>query len=383
MRRYLFALSLAAATALGCINASDNQVLFLVVAPILDSVFVGDTLSPRDVFLRDQSGGLHDPGTVKWHIVPDSVATIDSVTGTIVGVSKGSAVVLATVSGATSPALVLVSRPLEMTPLLDTIYLMPGDTITVPVAIVQKSPGATTLQFDPSPTPSVYTIDATGLVTAQAAGGPVRYRAHLSDGTNAVSDSGAIVVLSLTDTLGNGKFFMTAFGTAIRHRSGGALAVNYERLNGKLAFQLVDSLTSDTLDERVLITLPDSVLGAGPPLEIDSIGPSEVQVPVVPVGIARDAVCDPARPWALWTIIPADPQRGVILTYAHGTPSSAVAGELSVTTYATAAGGGAIIGGRYLFRTRRLDLYGDPLGGETIRGTFVAPLRERHTTCQG
>ena len=215
MKRYVFALSLAAATALGCINVSDNNPsLLLIVAPILDSVFVGDTLPPRDVYLRDVNGVHHPPGAVTWSISPTLVATIDA-SGRVAGKSKGTAVVLATVSGATSAALVLVSRPLELTPLLDTIFLMPGDTITVPVAIVQKNPVATTLQFDPSPNPSVYTIDANGLVTAQATGGPDVYRMHVSDGTNTVSDSGVIAVMSLTDTLGNGKFYMTAFGTAI------------------------------------------------------------------------------------------------------------------------------------------------------------------------
>jgi len=60
-----------------------------------------------------------------------------------------------------------------------------------------------------------------------------------------------------------------------------------------------------------------------------------------------------------------------------------VAGSLSITQYAPAVGGGAIISGRYLFRAQRADLYTDPLGVLTIRGTFVAPLQEQHTTCQG
>jgi hypothetical protein len=308
------------------------------------------------------------------------VAKIDSVTGKIVGVSKGSAVVLATVSGATSAALVVVSRPLEMTLLMDTIYVMPGDTITVPFVKKQKTPAATTLRFDTSATPAVYTIDTlSGLVTAHA-DGVVRYVARLTDGTHSVADTGAVVVMSLTDTLGQGKYFMTAFGTAIRHQSGGALALNYQRLNGKLAFRLVDSLTSDTLDERVLITLRDSLLGAGPPLEIDSISRAEVNGSLGTVG---DPFCNPPRPWALWASTPANPLRRAVVATSHGTPFSAIAGALSITSYAPAAGGGAIIGGRYLFQAQRWDLYGDPLGAETFRGTFVAPLRERHTTCQG
>ena len=375
MKRHVFVLCLAAATALGCVNVSDNQALLPVVAPILDSVFVGDTLPARSVFLRDQQGGLHDPGTVRWQIVPTSVATIDSVTGKIVGVSKGSAVVLATVSGVTSPALVVVSRPLEMTLLLDTIYLMPSDTITVPLVMKQKTAAPLTLRFDTSATPSVYTIDTlSGVVTAHT-NGVVRYVARLTDGMYSVADTGAVGVMSLADTLGNGKYFMTAFGTAIRHQTGGALAVNYRRTNGHHGFRLLDTLTSSTVDERVLITLPDSALGTGPALEIDSISPAEV------AGSAGDPGCSPPRPWALWASVPADPQRAALVAYAHGTPSSAVAGELIITSYVTAASGGAIIGGRYFFQARRGDLYGDPLGAEMIQGTFVAPLRERHSTC--
>jgi len=381
MTRYLFALSLAAATLLGCVNLSDTSTQeLLVVAPILDSVFVGDTLPPRDVYLKDANGVHHDPGAVIWSVSPTSVATIDA-TGRVAGKSKGTAVVFAQAQGALSAALVIVSRPLEMTPLMDTIYVMPGDTITVPLAFAQKTPGPTTLRFDSSAAPSVYTIDTlTGLVTAHA-DGVVRYAARLTDGTNTALATGAVVVMSLTDTTSSsqGRFFMTAFGTAIRHQSGGALALNYARLNGKLAFRLVDTLVAgDSVNERVLITLPDSVLPVQIPgsFEIDSISPQEANSTISTL----NPTCSPKRPWAFFGSLLPSP--GVI-AYSHGTPTDPVAGSLSITQYAPAAGGGAIISGRYLFRAQRIDLYGDPLGSETIRGTFVAPLRERHTTCQG
>ncbi len=380
MKRYVFAMSLAAATALGCVNLSDNNPSFLfVVAPILDSVFVGDTLPARSVYLDDGAGHHTDPGPFVWRISPTSVATIDA-SGRVVGVAKGSALVVAArPDSIKSGALVIVSRPLEMTVLMDTIYVMPGDTITVPLAIVQKTPAATTLRFDTSATPSIYTIDSvSGLVTAHG-DGVVRYVARLRDGTNSVADTGAVVVTSLTDTTENGRYFMTAFGTAIRHQSGAALALNYARLNGKLAFRLIDSLTTTALDERVVITLPDSVLAAGT-FEIDSISPQEATTRIG----AIDPFCNPRRRWALWTSTPSDPNVRVIAAYSHGrTPTDSVAGSLSITQYAPAVGGGAIISGRYLFTAQRFDLYGDPLGSETIRGTFVAPLRERHTTCQG
>ena len=378
MKRYLFALSLAAATALGCINVSDTTQSFLVVAPILDSVFVGDTLAPRNVYLRDANGFQRGAGPVTWSISPSSVATIDAA-GRVAGKSKGTAIVIASASGALSAALVIVSRPLEMTLLMDTMYVMPGDTITVPLVTRQKTPAPTTLRFDTSATPSVYTIDTvSGLVTARA-DGVVRYVARLTDGTNSVNDTGAVVVMSLTDTTGNGRFFMTAFGTAIRHQSGGALALNYSRLNSKLAFRLIDTLTvGDSVDERVLITLPDSVLPTQIPgtFAIDSISPQEA----IATTLSLNPTCSPKRPWAVFgSLLP----RPGVVAYSHGTPNSSVAGSLSITQYAPATGGGGIISGRYLFRAQRVDLYDDALGSETIRGTFVAPLRERHTACQG
>ncbi len=381
MKRYLFALPLAATTMLGCVNLADpGSQQLLVVAPILDSVFVGDTLPARDVYLRDGNGVHHDPGPVTWSASPTSVATIEA-NGRVAGKSKGTAVVFAQASGALSAALVIVSRPLEMTSLMDTIYVMPGDTITVPLVIAQKTPAVTTLRFNASATPSVYTIDTvSGLVTAHA-DGVVPYVARLTDGTNTVLATGAVVVMSLTDTTNSsqGRFFMTAFGTAIRHQSGGALALNYARLDGKLTFRLIDTLVvGDSVDERVFITLRDSVLPVQVPgsFEIDSISPQEATSSIS----SFNPTCNPKRPWAFFGSLLPSP--GVI-AYSHGTPTDSVAGSLSITQYAPAVGGGAIISGRYIFRAQRLDLYGDPLGSETIRGTFVAPLRERHTTCQG
>jgi hypothetical protein len=379
MKRYLFAWSLAAAAAaFACVSLSDSggQRLF-VVAPVLDSVFVGDTLPPRAVFLEDGAGNHFDPGPFQWSINPTSVATIDA-SGKIAGKLKGSAFVVATrPDGVASGALIFVSRPLEMTLLLDTLFLMPDDTITVPLAIVQKTPALTTVRFDSSPAPSVYTIDTTGptagRITAHATGGPLRYVAHLTNGTDTVTDTGAVVVMSLTDTSEDGKFYMTAFGTGIRHQSGGAFAVHYPKRNGKLAFRLVDTLTQNAAKDTVLITLRDSILAPGT-FEIDSISPREATSFIGPL----DPYCVPKRPWAIWSSIPLDVTLPRIYAYSHGTPTDSVAGQLIITQYVTPVGGGAIISGRYLFAARRLDLYGDPLGAETIRGTFVVPLRLRN-----
>ena len=63
--------------------------------------------------------------------------------------------------------------------------------------------------------------------------------------------------------------------------------------------------------------------------------------------------------------------------------ADSVAGSFSITLFTPAAGGGAIISGRYFFLAQRADLYNDPLGVEVIRGTFVAPLLTRQDICQG
>jgi len=125
--------------------------------------------------------------------------------------------------------------------------------------------------------------------------------------------------------------------------------------------------------------VPDS--SQGPRLvEIDSLGREEAASPIPTLS----PICNPRRPWALWSSIPVDPNNPRIFAYSHGRTSiDSVAGSLSITQYAPAVGGGAIISGRYLFRAQRADLYTDPLGVLTIRGTFVAPLQEQHTTCQG
>lgn len=383
MRRYLFALT-CAAVAGACFDLSSPLAPTLTLAPVLDSLFVGDTL-PARAAIYNANGSSQPPGPVSWSINPTSVATIDAATGKIVGVSKGPAVVTASVATASQPglALVYVSRPVDLSLLMDTLVLAPGDTISLPPYLAQKlkTPASTTLRFDSSPAPSVYTIDTiTGLVTAKAVGGPIRYVARLTAGATTVADTGGVVVLGLVDTTGSGVYYMTATGTAIRHQKGAALGINYARFNFHQAFELLDTLvryTPDTVNDHLVVTLPDSVIALGTH-QIDSLGLQEATSNISQLNPS----CNPRRPWAAW--VSFQPFPGVF-TYSHGTPSDSVAGSLSITQYTPATGGGAIISGRYIFTAQRSDLYSNPLGLETIRGTFVAPLRTRPNAngCQG
>lgn len=384
MKRYLFVLLLLASTTLTCVDVSGSGgQQFLIIAPVLDSAFVGDTLSPRTVYILDADGSQHPPGRVIWSVSPSTVATVDS-SGKVAAVGKGTALVVAGVVASTgdtarSGAVVVVSRPTDLSLLLDTVYVMPGDTITIPRAITQKTPGPTTLRFDSSSAPSVITIDTlSGLVTAHGTGGPIRYRAHLTAGATTIAESSAVVVVTLTDTMETGHFFMTVLGSAIRHVGGGALAQNYVRLNGKLAFKLRDTVATGFTMDSVLITLPDSVISTGT-YEIDSINPAQVTTPIT----QQDPHCQPHFPWALWIGVVFGTPPDSVIAYSHGTSTSAVAGQLIVTQYVPAVGGGAIISGRYQFTARRRDLYDDPLGAEVIRGTFVAPLLTNQSSCGG
>jgi len=382
MRRYLFAVTIAAAAA--CFDVSSPLPPTLILSPILDSLFVGDSLAPRAFAYYNTDGQRANPGPLTWTIGPNSVATINPTTGVIHGAAKGVATVTASGGGATGIALVAVSRPLDLTLLLDTIVLMQQDTFTIPVAIQKKNVAATdTVWFDPSSNPGVTINTSTGLVTAVTSGGAVRYVAHVtSGGADTVSDTGAVVVLGLTDTTAAGYFFQTVLGTAIRHEGGKAVGVSFPRLNGKLGFLLLaQALSPDsTLLDSTIVILPDSVIAGNTTVDIDSINPNEAS----PSRFGSlNSICNPPRPWAFWRSVHNVAPLYFIVAYSHTTPPDSVAGSITITQFAQATAGGAIISGRYRFITQRTDLYTDPLGVETIRGTFVVPLLTRQGVCQG
>ncbi len=383
MKRHSFALSLAVATAAAACDLSPSSPLlpYLTVTPILDSLFVGDSLAPRAVTLYDENLNAKNPGPVTWTVNPDTIATVDAA-GEIHGLRKGAAVLIAHAAGLTAPALVIVSRRLDLTLLMDTVYLMPRDTFTIPLAIKKKDPTALdTVWFDPSPNTAVYTIDtARGLVTAIATSGYIPYVAHVKTSTDGMADTGMVRVMQLTDTTG-GRFYMTIVGTAIRHEGGPARAINYTQLNyTKQAFRLTDSLITDsTLYDKLYVTLLRSVTDTLT-ANIDPITPDETRLS----GGQLDPFCNPPRPWGVWLTIPFRPTQNGIEALSHQrTDTSAHAGQLSITQYVPVpTGGGHAISGRYLFTAQRMDLYSDTLGLLTIRGTFVMPLVENDALCQ-
>lgn len=331
----------------------------VVVAPILDSLFAGDTLSARTARYFDASGDSQATGPVRWSSSAPSVFTVDSVSGVIVGVGRGAAVLSARANGINGTALLVVSRVLDLSLLLDTVYLMPGDTFTVPYSVRSRNGSPPPVLFTPV-TSGVVMIDSTGRITAIAASGPVSFTAH----ADSVSASGAVEVVALTDTVG-GKGAFSVLGTVTRRARAGARAVNYRRQGDTATFRVsLPIVVSNVAIENIVITLRDSV-AAPASAAIDSISLNEA------FGVSSDFVCRPQRGWAIWSVLSDPPLRGL----------SRQGGSITITRVATISHGLAV-SGRFTFTGQRNDLYDDPLGRLAVRGTFVAPVIADNRPCR-
>jgi hypothetical protein len=332
------------------------------VSPVLDSIFVGDRLPALRVTYIDPSGNPQLPGPVIWGSSDTSIVQIDSLSGAVTGRKRGAAVIIARAQGLTGGALIVVSDTLDITLLLDTVYVMPGDTLTVPVVVLKSnSPPAAAVWFT-APNNAAYSIDSSsGQIRALAVGGPIPYIVH----ADSLADTGAVYVMSLADTLG-GKVFFSVRGTANTHVGGPARAMNYVASSGRQAFQLTGTfVTNGVTTQRVAITRPDSLIAAGV-YPIDSLNPGED----ASSSEAPPATCSAPRPWALWLV----PGRGIVAYSRRG-------GTLQVTQIVTISHGQAI-SGRFTFTAQRTDLYTDPLGALSITGSFVAPLLTRTGVCR-
>ena len=365
MHRFLFALGLV----LACSDDSFDGYATLTVSPILDSVFTGDTI-PAGSFsatYRTGAGVIVQPTpAVRWYSVTPAIVAVDSLTGRVIALAPGAGVIQASTVEASSGdadgrALIAVSRPLDITLLVDTVYLMPGDTFTVPVSVIRRGGSPPPVRFAASLNPGVYTIDTiTGRITAVATGSPTRLVAR----ADTVADTGGVHVMTLSDTVG-GRGFFTVLGTVTRRAGAVARAVNYRRQGDTLSFRLNFSISSSgQVVENVVVTLRSPVTAPGT-FTIDSITPAEA------FGSGSDFICRPTRPWGLWSL--RAPAELVALSYA---------GSIGITQVAT-IGNGQAISGSFYFDSRRRDFYDDALGRLPIRGTFVAPLIADSRPCGG
>lgn len=360
-----FSLTLTLFGALACFDSSGPSGLpHVIVAPVLDSLFVGDSLAARQVLYYDDHNVQQDAGPVRWASSDTSVLQVDSVIGTVVGRKRGFARAIATSHGIQGSGLVVVSPALQITLLMDTLYLMPGDTLTVPVHVEHQAAGTPTVWFSATAN-AVFTIDsATGRDSATAPGGPVRFVAHAALGADTSADSGTVEVVSLTDTVG-GKAGYTIFGTVIRSVKTQARATNYPRFGDTLTFRIHTFIQQGaTTVEAVVVTLLEDVTDTLS-LPIDSISPGEA------FGTG-DPVCKPRRSWGTWATIATAPPLEAL---------SRPGGSITITRVVPISHGFAVAG-RFFFPAQRTDMYYDPLGVLPIRGTFVAPLVTTTDRCE-
>lgn len=334
----------------------------LNINPLLDSVFVGDTIVAGSLMAvyRDANGQVLPTPPLRWRSATPAVLAVDSLSGRSIALARGQGVVEAVANdGTVGQAAVVVSNPLDIALLVDTVLLMPGDTFTVPVSVVRRGGSPPPVRFAPSLNPGVYTIDTiTGRITAVATGSPTRLVAR----ADTVADTGGVHVMTLSDTVG-GRGFFTVLGAVNRRAGAVARAVNYRRQGDTLSFRLNFSISSGSqVVENVVVTLRAPVTAPGT-FAVDSITPAEA------FGTGADFICRPARPWGLWSI--RTPVNLVALSYA---------GTIGITRVTTVTNGQAI-SGSFFIETRHGGFYDDPLARLALRGTFVAPLIADNRPC--
>ena len=336
----------------------------LTINPLLDSVFVGDTIAAGSLVAvyRDAQGQVLPTPSLRWRSATLAVLSVDSLSGRTIALARGQGVVEAVAGdGTVGQAAVVVSNPLDIALLVDTVFLMPGDTFTVPVSVVRRGGSPPPARFAASLNPGVYTIDTiTGRITAVATGSPTRLVAR----ADTVADTGGVHVMTLSDTVG-GRGFFTVSGAVTRRAGVVARAVNYRRQGDTLSFRLNFAISSGgQVVENVVVTLRSPVTAPGT-FAVDSITPAEA------FGTGSDFICRPTRPWGLWSI--RTPIDLVALSYA---------GTIGITRVTTVTNGQAI-SGSFFIETRHGVFYDDPLARLALRGTFVAPLIADNRPCGG
>src|SRR5205809_371071 len=173
---------LGAAALAACVDLGvQHGVASLSIQPVLDSVFVGDRTLAHRVTYFDENGNAQPAGTVVWTSTDTTIATINAQTGAVTGVRRGSVVINASAHGTPGGAFIIVSDTLDITLQLDTVYLLPGDTLSVPVTVLKRTPVPTAAVWFTAPSNAQFSIDsASGRITATATSGSTLQRVEIT-----------------------------------------------------------------------------------------------------------------------------------------------------------------------------------------------------------
>src|SRR2546427_183857 len=309
MTRLSFAWALCAALA-ACVKSTTLQ-KFVVLDPIFDSVFVGSQKPLPSVIYFDGDKLQTPPASaVTWQSSDPTILAVNNPSGQIKGLKRGTASVSATVENTQGSEIVVVPDSVDITLLVDTLYLLPGDTMTIPTIILHRD-NAPVVSYD-APGATIFTIDPTkGRVMAGVTpGGPEKYRVH----ADLVSDSGAVYVLdpASVGTAGNAFFSVvgpSVIGAAVSHLNASPKATSYTRTGGS-AFRIQATHAASTSSEQVVQVTVNAAASLGPGFEIDSItrcrlgrGPQRSDCPVP----WSSGPCCSARPTAPASTRRSDP----------------------------------------------------------------------------
>src|SRR3989475_2079457 len=349
MTRASFAWALCAALA-ACVKSTSLS-KFVVLDPIFDSVFVGN-LKPLPSVIYFDGDQLQTPpaSAVTWQSSDPTILAVNNPPGQIKGLKRGTAFVSATVENTQGSEIVAVPDTVDITLLVDTLYLLPGDTMTIPTIILHRD-NVPVVSYDATGA-TIFTIDPTsGRVTATATpGGPEKYRVHADD----ASDSGAVYVLDPTSPASRKAFFSvvgpSVVGAAVSHLDAFPQVISYTSTSGNPAFRL--SAASSSSEQVLQVTVPQAVGTTPPAFAIDSITPAD------------SSTCTPPRAWAIWSTPTS--------TAYSGNPDPGQ--QISITQLVSDGGSGLVAGGRFAYRARRGEVYLSPLSILKITGVFVARL---------
>ena len=350
MTRPWFAWALCAA--LAACTQSTSLPKFVALDPIFDSVFVR-TQKPLPSVIYFDGDKLQTPpaSAVTWQSSDPTILDVNNPPGQMRGLKRGTAFAIATVENIQGSEIVAVPDTVDITLLVDTLYLLPGDTMTIPTIILHRDPPLPTVSYDPSPDPTVYTVDANGRVTATSTpGGPIAYTVHAND----VSATGKVYVLDPTNPASRKAFFSvvgpSVVGAAVSHLDASPQVISYTSTSGNPAFRI--SAAASSSEQVVQVTVPQAVGTTPPAFAIDSITPAD------------SSTCTPPRAWAIWSTPTS--------TAYSGNPDPGQ--QISITRLVSDGGSGLVAGGRFAYRARRGEVYLSPLSILKITGVFVARL---------
>jgi hypothetical protein len=365
MKRFLV-WTMISAVVLACgLNVGPLGAPKLVLTPVLDTMFLGDQLVKRQVTFIDAHGNVQDPGPVAWSTRDTSIVSVDPATGKITALAPGNAVVLADAQTAEGFAVIVVTPLLKVTMLVDTNFAMPGDTFTVPVDVHHEAPGVPTVWFSATANAAFAIDSASGLVTANAVGGPFQIVAHAALGADTVTDPGTVEVLQLADTAGGGAYY-TIFGTVQRARRVSVRGSIYSRPGGVPTLRLtLQTLSGAVVEEKLDIVL------VTPPADAATIAVDSISIAEIPGG-SVDPFCHPPGNWSAWF---------TLINTARLVGLSRNGGNIIVSQVVTVPHG-LIMSGHFYVPEQRTDRYDDPTAVLPIHGSFVTPVITDPSPCR-